>query len=120
MSLSKPIENPLAHRAPQLPTPVGADPTYFLPKVEPSRFVGVLLRRGWIVILATLIGGGALYYVATKMPKIYQAFGSVLVNSQAPLVMDIRAVAPEQTRDLDEMRSVEQGLSATTDRKSVV
>ena len=114
MSLSKPIENPLAHRAPQLPAPVGADPTYFLPKVEPSRFVGVLLRRGWIVILATLIGGGALYYVATKMPKIYQAFGSVLVNSQAPLVMDIRAVAPEQTRDLDEMRSVEQGLSATT------
>ncbi len=114
MSLSKPIENALVQRAPQLPAPVAAGPTYFLPKVEPSRLMGILLRRGWIVILATLIGGGALYYVASKMPKIYQAFGSVLVNSQAPLVMDIRAVAPEQTRDLDEMRSVEQGLSATT------
>ena len=68
---------------------MGGDPTYFLPKVEPGRLMGILLRRGWIVILASLIGGGALYYVASKMPKIYQAFGSVLVNSQAPLVMDI-------------------------------
>jgi capsular exopolysaccharide synthesis family protein len=36
------------------------------------------------------------------------------VSSQAPLVLDIRAVAPEETRDLEQMRSVEQGMSAST------
>lgn len=36
------------------------------------------------------------------------------MNSQAPVVMDIRAVAPEETRDLEQMRSVERGMSASS------
>ncbi len=114
MSLSKPKEYALAPKTPQLPAPAGADPTYFLPKVEPGRLLGILLRRGWMVVLATLLGGIALYAFASKLPKTYRAFGSVYVSSQAPLVLDIRAVAPEETRDLEQMRSVEQGLSAST------
>ncbi|MEO5716140.1 MAG: hypothetical protein ABIT37_21855, partial [Luteolibacter sp.] len=114
MSLSKPKEYAIAPKAPQLAAPTGADPTYFLPKVEPGRLLGIILRRGWMVVLATLLGGIALYAFASKLPKTYRAFGSVYVSSQAPLVLDIRAVAPEETRDLEQMRSVEQGLSAST------
>ena len=114
MSLSNPKENPPALRTSQLAAPPDADPTYFLPKVEPSRFVGILCRRGWIPVVLACLGAVGLYAVATKLPKTYRATGSVYVSTQAPVVLDIRAVAPEETRDLEQMRSVEQGLSATT------
>lgn len=61
-----------------------------------------------------LLGAVGLYFAASKLPKIYRATGSVYVSTQAPVILDIRAVAPEETRDLEQMRSVEQGLSATT------
>ncbi len=114
MSLSNPKENPISARTSQLAAPVTADPTYFLPKVEPGRLLGVLLRRGWIVVLLAILGAFALYSIAAKLPKIYRATGSVYVSTQAPVILDIRAVSPEETRDLEQMRSVEQGLSATT------
>ncbi|MES2441093.1 MAG: hypothetical protein V4584_18670 [Verrucomicrobiota bacterium] len=114
MSHSKPKEYAIALPASRLPVPSGADPTYFLPKVEPGRLLGIVLRRGWIVILAGLLGAAALYVFAGKLPATYRATGSVYVSSQAPVVLDIRAVAPEETRDLEQMRSVEQGMSATT------
>ena len=114
MSLSHPKENLLSERTSQLATPSGADPTYFLPKVEPSRFFDILRRRGWIPIVLGLLGAVGLYAFANKLPKSYRAKGSVYVSTQAPVILDIRAVSPEETRDLEQMRSVEQGLSATT------
>lgn len=114
MSPSNPKVHVVAPPASRLPAPYGADPTYFLPKVEPGRLLGVVLRRGWIVVLFAAVGAAALYAYAGRLPKTYRATGSVYVSSQAPLVLDIRAVAPEETRDLEQMRSVEQGMSAST------
>lgn len=114
MSLSKPSGNELAPREPQLPVPVGGDPTYFLPKVESGRIFGMLLRRSWMLVVPMMLGAAGMYWFANRLPKTYQATGSVYLGSQAPLVLDIRAVAPEETRDLEQMRSVEQGMSAST------
>jgi capsular exopolysaccharide synthesis family protein len=114
MSFSHSKDHMISPQAAQLAAPVGAGPTYFLPKVEPGRLFGILLCRGWIVILLAVLGAAALYAYAMRLPKIYQATGSVYVSSQAPWVLDVRAVAPEETRDLDQMRSVEQGLGAST------
>ena len=114
MSLSNSKDYAITPGASQLPAPAGAEPTYFLPKVEPGRLFGIVLRRGWIVLLLAVLGAAALYAFASRLPKIYRATGSVYVSSQAPLVLDIRAVAPEETRDLEQMRSVEQGLGAST------
>lgn len=94
--------------------PVAADPTYFLPKVEANRLLEILLRRGWLVVFGMLAGTAALYWFAGTLPKIYKSSGSVQINSQAPFVMNIQAVAPEETKDLEEMRSVEQGMIAST------
>ncbi len=94
--------------------PAGGDPTYYLPKVEPGRVIGMLLRRSWMLVLPMLLGATALYHLSGNLPKSYRATGSVYVGSQAPLVLDIRAVAPEETRDLEQMRSVEQGIGAST------
>lgn len=120
MSLSKPNGNPLAPVEPALPAPVAADPTLFLPRVESTQILSMLLRRSWMVIVPVLLGAIALYIFAGKLPKMYSSNGSVYVGSQAPVVMDIRAVAPEETRDLEQMRSVEQGLSASTLLKRVI
>lgn len=114
MSLSNPNEYAISSPASQLPATVGADPTRFLPKVEPNRLLGIVLRRGWIVVLLTILGAVGLYLFAGRLTKTYIATGSVYVSSQAPVVLDIRAVAPEETRDLEQMRSVEQGMTSST------
>ena len=97
-----------------LPVPPGTDPAYFLPRVDAGRMAGIVFRRSWMVVLPVVLGVAAALWVCGKRPKIYQATGSVYVGSQAPQVLDIRAVAPEETRDLEQMRSVEQGMSAST------
>jgi polysaccharide biosynthesis transport protein len=114
MSLYKPTEGALSSRLATPPSALFADPTVFLPKAAPSRWLGVIRRRGWLVLLAALLGALGLFAYAGTLEKSYLAKGSVYLSSQAPLVLDIRAVAPEETRDLEQMRSVEQGLSATT------
>jgi capsular exopolysaccharide synthesis family protein len=114
MSPSHPKDYAITPGGSRLPAPAGAEPTHFLPRVEPGRLLGVILRRGWIVLLLAVLGAVALYGFAGRLPKMYRAAGSVYVSSQAPLVLDIRAVAPEETRDLEQMRSVEQGLGAST------
>jgi capsular exopolysaccharide synthesis family protein len=114
MSHSKPSGQELSQRGSQLPAPSGGDPTYFLPKVESDRILGMLLRRSWMLIFPALLAAAGMYGFANRLPKIYQATGSVYVGSQAPVVLDIRAVAPEETRDLEQMRSVEQGMSASS------
>ncbi len=91
-----------------------ADPTHFLPKVETGRIIGGVLRRGWVVVLCGMIGiaGAVAYLKVTK--KVYRSSGSVYVLPQAPQVINIQAVAPEESKDLEQMRSVEQGMSSST------
>ncbi len=114
MSLSQPRGHELAQRPSQAPLPPQGDPTHFLPKVEPGRVFLMLLKRSWLLALPMLLGAVGLYLFADRLPKTYRATGSVYVGSQAPVVLDIRAVSQEETKDLEQMRSVEQGLLATT------
>ena len=90
------------------------DPTFYLPKVEPSRFIGSVLRRGWIILLFGLLAGAGAWVFFSKMPKTYLATGSVYVSTQAPQVLDIQAVATEESRDLEQLHSVEQDLYSNT------
>ncbi len=105
---------PRTPRTPRLRVPAGTEPTFFLPKVDAGWVAGVLLRRAWMVVLLVAVGGAVALWFAGRMPETYRAVGSVYVSSQAPVVMEIQAVAAEETRDLEQMRSVEQGLSAST------
>lgn len=114
MSHSPSTGHELSVRGRQLPAHAGADPTYYLQKVETGRLFGLLLRRGWMVLVPVVLGVLAMYGFAQRLPKTYRAEGSVYVGSEAPVVLDIRAVAPEETQDLEQMRSVEQGMIATT------
>ncbi len=106
-----PSGNELATRDPHVH---GGDPALHLPRLEPARVLAMLVRRSWMVALPVLLGAAGLFLFAGTLPKKYQATGSVYVGSQAPVILEIQAVAPEETRDLEQMRSVEQGLSAST------
>lgn len=90
------------------------DPTFYLPKVEASRFVGVLLRRGWIIPLAAVLAAALAWWVLDRIPKTYVAEGSVYVSTQAPQILEIQAVASEESQDLEQLHSVEQGMQAST------
>lgn len=114
MSLIQPTGHDLARRPSPGPAAAHGDPTYYLPKVEPGGVLLMLLKRSWMLVIPVLLGAVGLYLFSEKLPKTYRATGSVYVGSQAPVVLDIRAVSQEETKDLEEMRSVEQGLGAST------
>jgi len=85
-----------------------------LPKVELGGVFMALLRRSWVVILLVFIGIACSLLYIRSATKIYRASGSVYVSTQAPQILNIQAVAPEESRDLEQMRSVEQGMLSST------
>lgn len=89
------------------------DPARFLPRLDPWRFVSLVFRRSWLILLCGLFVAGITWHVLSRLPKTYQASGSVYVSASAPVVLDIRAVAPEESRDLEQLRSVEQGMASS-------
>lgn len=87
-----------------------AEPTLYLPKVEVGRLFGILLRRGWLVVLGMAIAvAGAAWYVKTA-PKIYVSSGSVEVSSHAPRVLNIDGVSSEDPKDLEQLRTIEGNM----------
>lgn len=101
------------------PAAIG-DPAVFLPKLEPGRFGAWLARRAWLVLLPMAVLAALGWMYAGRMPQIYRSGGSVYVKSEAPVILDIQAVSKEETQDLEQMRSVEQGLAANTLLKRVI
>lgn len=104
----------LSHRnGGELADPI-QDPSYFLPKLEAGRFLSFVLRRGWLVVLLGALGVACSMIYLKDAKKIYRSQGSVYVGTQAPQVLNIQAVSQEESKDLEQMRSVEQGLLSTT------
>ncbi|WP_264502893.1 GumC family protein [Luteolibacter flavescens] len=90
-----------------------AEPTLYLPKVEPGRLFGILLRRGWLVILGMALAVGAMAYYVKKAPKIYVSTGSVEVSSHAPRVLNIDGLSPEDSKDLEQLRTIERNMASS-------
>lgn len=86
------------------------DPTFFLPKVELSRFAGAVRRWGWLPVLLAILAGVAAWFVVGRMTKYYASHGSVYVSTEAPRVSEIQASTGEESKDLEQMQSVEQGM----------
>lgn len=91
-----------------------ASATEQLPRVEPGFFLGVLRRRWWIAAITTTAAVVAMAGYLTKVPKTYLSTGAVYVSTEAPQILDIRALAPAESRDLEQMQSVEHGMVSTT------
>jgi succinoglycan biosynthesis transport protein ExoP len=90
------------------------DATAHLGRAEPLRWIGVLLRRSWIGVLVTVLFVAAAWMYLKKVPKVYEAKGSVYVSSRPARMLESGVVSPEDMRDLEQMRSIEQGLMSST------
>jgi succinoglycan biosynthesis transport protein ExoP len=90
------------------------DPAAFLPTIEIGRVFGFLLRRGWLVVVLGALGIACSLLYIRGATKVYRASGSVNVATQAPQVLNIQAVSSEEAKDLEQMRSVEQGMLSST------
>ncbi len=97
--------------SPAAPGPAGgADPTFFLPKVEVSRVAGFLRRWAWLPLALAVLGGLVGWFIAQRATKYYVSHGSVYVSTEAPRISEIQASTTEESRDLEQMQSVEQGM----------
>lgn len=114
MSFNKPTGYSLSRDVSPPPPGSAEGATAYLPRVEPGRWFGMLARRAWVLALslALAVGGTAIYL--KKATRIYEAKGSVYVSSRTPRMVETGVVAPEETRELEQMRSVEQGLVSST------
>ncbi len=90
-----------------------AEPTLYLPKVEPGRLFGILLRRGWLVLLGMAVAVAAMWSYVKSAPKIYVSTGSVEVSSHTPNVLNIEGLGPEDSKDLEELRTIVLKMEST-------
>lgn len=90
------------------------DPTSHLPRVDGGAFLLSLLRWWWIPVLTVLLSCAGMFVWLKHTPDIYAAHGAVAISSQAPNRLDITPVAAEESRELEQMRSVEQSLLSPT------
>lgn len=97
------------------PSPAAVpEATLYLSKLEPAVIVAALLRRSWLIVLCVAAAVGAMWLYLSKVPPTYRAEGAVYVSTEAPQILDIRAVAPRESRDLEQMHSVEYGMMSST------
>ncbi len=87
-------------------------PTLYLPRVEPVRLVGLLLRRGWLVVLGLVLAAAAMWFYLGTVPKIYVADGVIEVKSHTPRVLDIDGLVPEDQKDLEQLRTIERNMAS--------
>ncbi|WP_367871990.1 GumC family protein [Luteolibacter sp. Populi] len=88
------------------------NPTLYLPKVEAGRIIGVLVRRGWIVVLSTALAIAAMYLYVKKAPKIYVSTGSVEVFSSTPDPLRVDGLTQQDNKDLEQLRTIERNMAS--------
>lgn len=102
------------HPRPLLPAEPARDATMYLARIEPARWFDCLRRRGWVAALCVAAAVAAMWAYLARAPKIYQAHGAVYVSTEAPQILDIRAVLPAESRDLEQLHSVADGMVSST------
>ncbi len=90
-----------------------AEPTLYLPKIEAGRLLRILLRRGWLVVLGMVIAVAAMALYVKSVPKVYVSTGSVRVSSHAPRVLNIEGLGPEDSKDLEQLRTIESDMKSS-------
>jgi succinoglycan biosynthesis transport protein ExoP len=88
------------------------EPTLYLPKVEPGRLLGILLRRGWLVVVGAAVAVAAMWSYLKTAPKIYESVGSVEVSSHAQDYLNIEGMSPEDSKDLEQLRTIERNMAS--------
>lgn len=58
-----------------------------------GRLMAILRRRLWIIVLALIIGLGGAGFAVSRMPRLYSAQASVIIEPQRTQVSDLQAIS---------------------------
>ena len=85
-----------------------------IPKISFREVINVILRWSWIPVVFAIIGAIALYSYVSSKPVFYTAYGNLEVKTRAPEIFSDNPLAEDDTKNLEQMKTVEQGLLSST------
>lgn len=88
--------------------------TMYLPRLEFRKILGLLARRLWVLLLVLLSFLGAMWFVIQRIPPVFESIGSVYVSTGAPGIPEIREIVPVESKELEQLHSVANGLESST------
>ncbi|MEM9079611.1 MAG: hypothetical protein AAGC74_02845 [Verrucomicrobiota bacterium] len=93
----------------------GNQPTAQLPKIELREVFNAVMRRAWIVGVFGVLAAVATFVYVSSLPVLYPSYGAIYVKTHAPQVFSgVNAIAQEESKDLEQMKTVEAGLQSST------
>lgn len=96
--------------------PAEAPPTAVshIPKIDIGEILRAVRRRLWIVIVFMVLAtAGAIYYIKT-LPILYTSRGAIYIKTHAPQIFENDSLNGNESNDLEQMKTVEQGLLSST------
>lgn len=95
------------------PVPPSQSPVQ-MPSLNLAEIFRAILRRSWIVVACMIMGLVGMFVLVSKMTTLYRSHGALFVKTQAPQVLVDGIIAQEDSKDLEQMKTVEQGLLSST------
>ncbi len=85
-----------------------------LPKISLREVFNSILRWCWIPVVSLLLGAIAMHLYVSSKPVFYTSTGSLYIKTRAPEIFSDNPLAQDESNDLEQMKTVEQGLFTST------
>lgn len=85
-----------------------------LPKIGLKEFLNAALRWCWIPMIGLLIGTAVSFVYVARKPTIYTSYGTLDIKTRAPEIFAENPLAESESKDLEQMKTVERGLASST------
>ena len=86
---------------------------------RPRSFLGLLLRRAWLVVLAAVLAGVAVFAVSRSLPTEYTAHGQVFLGPDAYVTPSSQNRPEQRVNTLVELAASELALARVSERVDV-
>lgn len=106
--------NQAGENAPVTPTSATAGAGMQIPKISFREVFNAALRWCWIPMIFFVVGIVAAYFVVSKKPDFYTSSGSIYVKMSVPKVFSESPLAQDESNNLEQMKTIEQGLKSST------
>ncbi|MDP0489909.1 MAG: hypothetical protein Q7Q71_02515 [Verrucomicrobiota bacterium JB023] len=113
MSALIPSPNQSLSSPPKEASPTRLPTSSVLPRIDFQEVLNACKRRCWVPVLFAFLGGALFWFHAARQPVLYSAEGSIRVKQSSPEIYE-GGIGSEDSRDLEQMKTVEQGMLSPT------
>lgn len=85
-----------------------------IPRIGLREVFNAALRWSWIPVACLLIGAIAMTAYVSSKPDFYTSYGTLYIKTRAPEIFSDNPLAQDESNDLEQMKTVEQGLFSST------